>query len=257
MAIRILIADHNRGERAQVRRFLQLTDLSCECVEVDNVKDALAACETTHFDCVFVDYLMPGFDTAEGIEVLRTIEPNIAVVLTGRSDEVAAEYRKRGAQDYLRKIDIEVSALQRSVELALERADEQRRAKEHREELDSERADEQRLMGEQREELDNFAYALAHDLKAPLRSIRQVAEGVADDAHAGDPDQVVENCRRIVAATSRMDRLITALYRFTTAETQIDVQTVDMEHVLHGTLANLEQSVAKHGAMLPIRLFRL
>jgi light-regulated signal transduction histidine kinase (bacteriophytochrome) len=232
MAINILIADDDEGDRKQLRRLLQQTDVPVECVEVASIEDALAACEMTEFHCAILDYLMPGHDGLHGIEVMRARRPNMAVVmLTGQGDEtVAAEAMKRGAHDYISKTQIAGNAIQRSIEAAIEKSDERRR------------------LEQQKEELDEFTYSLAHDLKAPLRSIRKYAEAVEENVHEAALSKASEDCRRIIRATNRMDRLITALYGYTQAETQFAFEPVAMEGVLRDALANLEELIAEQGA---------
>ena len=230
MAISILIADPDERDRKQLRHLLQQTDLSCECVEVSSIEDALAACEHTDFDCAILDYLMPGHDGLHGIEIMRARRPNMALVmLTGQGDEVvAAEAMKRGAHDYITKTNVEGASIQRSIEAAIEKTDERRRA------------------AQQKEELDEFTYSLAHDLKAPLRSIRKLAETVEEDVRAANLGKASADCHRIITATHRMDRLITALYGYTQAETEVAFQPVALDGVLRDALANLAEPIAEH-----------
>ncbi|CAN5831249.1 hypothetical protein BH23GEM9_BH23GEM9_30130 [soil metagenome] len=102
---RLLIVDDDEVDRMAVRRSLRTAGLSVDATEARDVGGALAALEADTFDCVFLDYQLPGGD---GLRVLRTARGRGVttpfVVLTGQNDDrVAVELMKAGATDYLAK----------------------------------------------------------------------------------------------------------------------------------------------------------
>ena len=104
-SVNVLIVDDDEGDRKQLRRTLKETGLYCECVEAVSLERAMAACGKSAFDCVFVDYRMPGDDGLHSIDALRERYPFMPIVMvTGQGDEmVASEAIKLGASDYIAK----------------------------------------------------------------------------------------------------------------------------------------------------------
>lgn len=62
--------------------------------------------------------------------------------------------------------------------------------------------------------LDEFAHVVSHDLKAPLRAIRDYAELLSDDTVACTDDERAEYFQRIADLTQRMRRMIDAALEY-------------------------------------------
>ena len=118
---RILVVDDDRVDRAIVLRGLRSAGLQVEAVEAEDVAGARSALEDGRFDCVFLDYQLPGGD---GLRVLRDARERgvttPVVMLTGQSDDrVAVELMKAGATDYLSKDEITPERLEQSLRSAI------------------------------------------------------------------------------------------------------------------------------------------
>ncbi len=103
--IRVLHVDDNTSDLELARVFL--TRLSSE-IDLDWARSAaegLEKLERDKFDCVVVDYLMPGMNGLEMLERIRIDMPDIPFILfTGEGDEeVAARAMVLGADDYVEK----------------------------------------------------------------------------------------------------------------------------------------------------------
>jgi PAS domain S-box-containing protein len=101
----VLIVDDDEVDLRAVRRSLRSAGLSVDVTEARDVEGALAALDADTFDCVFLDYQLPGGD---GLRVLRTARERgnttPVVMLTGQSDDrVAVDLMKAGATDYVAK----------------------------------------------------------------------------------------------------------------------------------------------------------
>ena len=104
-SVRVLVVDDDELDRMAVRRSIKGARVAASVEESDSSTAALALMQQKHFDCVFLDYRMPG---ADGLEVLRSVRAagikTPIVMLTGQGDEqLAVEIMKAGATDYLAK----------------------------------------------------------------------------------------------------------------------------------------------------------
>jgi signal transduction histidine kinase len=231
-ALRILIADDDEGDRKLIKRALSQSGLLCNCSETDTSEHALELCQQSEFDCVLVDYRLPGEDGLAGITALHERFPHLPIVMsTGQGDElVAADAIKRGASDYVPKAGIHAASIRRIVENAIEKAALRRKVL------------------EQADDLENFARLLAHDLKAPVLTILGFSQLVQEELKDGNPDEAIACSNRVIHAAQRMARLIETLREYTRADTQVVLDAVDMDTVLAGTLANLHSLLAESGA---------
>jgi DNA-binding NtrC family response regulator len=106
-------------------------------VEVVSLEKAMVACGQSAFDCVFVDYRMPGDDGLHSIDALRERYPFMPIVMvTGHGDEmVASEAIKLGASDYIAKKRIGAESIKRCIENAMEKSALQQKVAQQQEEL--------------------------------------------------------------------------------------------------------------------------
>src|SRR3989344_3066066 len=123
--LNILIADDDSGDIKQFKRVLQETGLSHVCTAVTNIEEALVISSQRAFDCIFVDYKLPGGMTGlDGIASLHRQCSEVPVImLTGSGDEmVAIEAMKRGASDYIIKETLSSELLKQSISSVIEKA---------------------------------------------------------------------------------------------------------------------------------------
>jgi signal transduction histidine kinase len=119
--LRILLVDDDAVDRMAVRRALRAVDRTLVLVEAEDSATALDLLASERFDCVLLDYRLPGVD---GLAVLRQArERSIAtpvVMLTGQGDELlAVELMKAGASDYITKGELSPDRLIQSVRSAV------------------------------------------------------------------------------------------------------------------------------------------
>jgi signal transduction histidine kinase/DNA-binding response OmpR family regulator len=103
--LRILVVDDDELDRLAFRRHLQQSGIDARTEEASSTADTLDMVRATAFDCIFLDYYIPGADTLKLLRTLRDTLPELPVVIfTGRGDEdIAVELMKSGAADYLPK----------------------------------------------------------------------------------------------------------------------------------------------------------
>jgi signal transduction histidine kinase len=77
--------------------------------------------------------------------------------------------------------------------------------------------DRERLMN-RNDELQQFAYRTSHDLKAPLISMKGLAEFIIEDAENGDLKEVVLNAEKITHLSDRLKTLLEDILELTKAD---------------------------------------
>src|SRR5215204_2179372 len=129
-ALRLLLVDDDEVDRLAVKRMLRQTRFDATIEERTDRASALAFGPGS-FDCVLLDYNLPGADGLEILHEIRAKGDSVPVIaLTGQGDEeVAVALMKAGASDYLNKNSLTAERLERSLRyaLAIHRADEERR----------------------------------------------------------------------------------------------------------------------------------
>jgi PAS domain S-box-containing protein len=98
----------------------------------------------------------------------------------------------------------------------------------------------QQRLKERNEELDCFVYMASHDLKAPLRSIANLSEWIADDLNDQLPDDTQQQFQLLRQRVKRMDGLIDGLLRYSRIGRQdIETEIVDVAQLLAETIDSL------------------
>lgn len=120
----ILVLDDSEVDRKLLLRLCADAGMSFEVTEVATIDEMRYALRDNSFDIVFIDYLLPGEDGLDAVELLaEAAAPSTVSILIageGRTD-IAVEAMRRGCSDYLTKSNLSVDALQKSVATALER----------------------------------------------------------------------------------------------------------------------------------------
>jgi PAS domain S-box-containing protein len=121
--LRLLVVDDEETDRLAVRRSFRESGIVETLDEARSAADALERVAATAYDCVFLDYYMPG---VEGLGLLEKIRVTAlgsppVVIFTGRGDEdVAVEVMKAGVADYLPKSSLTPERISSSLRHALE-----------------------------------------------------------------------------------------------------------------------------------------
>jgi len=131
-ALHILLVEDDPTMRHAVRRALHTSAENVRIHEEENGESAVTLLASAHFDCVFLDYQLPGLD---GLEVLRAVrEKGVktpVIILTAKGDEeLAVEMMKAGATDYVPKSHMTPERLQHSLRQAVRINQAERRAAE-------------------------------------------------------------------------------------------------------------------------------
>lgn len=201
-ALRLLVVDDDEYDRMAVRRLLKASDLRTVVDEAATPEETLERLGGGTYDCVLLDYYIPGVDGHALIEAIGAAAPNVPVVIfTGRGDEdIAVQLMKAGVADYLPKASLTLERLLSSLRhaIGITRAAARRRDAERalRESLELEH--EARARAEHAKKLrDEVLAIVAHDLRNPLHTILASSSAMLDlPLSAEERTQQLEVIRR-------------------------------------------------------------
>src|SRR5690606_36702858 len=133
-SVRLLVVDDGELDRLAVRRCIQQSGIGARADEAQSAEEALACLAGAVYDCVLLDYYIPGEDSLALLRQIREAAPGTPVIVfTGRGDEdIAVELMKAGVADYLPKGSLAPERLAAGVRHALE-VTRAARAREHAE----------------------------------------------------------------------------------------------------------------------------
>ncbi|KAF0236801.1 MAG: multi-sensor hybrid histidine kinase, partial [bacterium] len=139
--LKILLVDDDNLDRRVIMLSLKKTELLIEAEEVDNSLLAIEKILSNSFDCVFLDYRLPG---KNGLEILQEVrskgKKTPIVILTAHGDEpLAVEIMKAGASDYIPKTLLNPDSLSLSIRNAVRGYQADCQIELHQEELKKER----------------------------------------------------------------------------------------------------------------------
>ncbi|REL28666.1 response regulator [Thalassotalea euphylliae] len=122
---KILIVDNNQDDIEAIQRALG----DCEAIPYEfyvapTEELSLELLKDQHFDCLLLDYHLPGVSGLELFRAIKAQAPTVPiVVLTGPTDQLmAASLLKQGAQDYINKFALNSLNLHEKISAAIEHA---------------------------------------------------------------------------------------------------------------------------------------
>jgi signal transduction histidine kinase len=235
-AIKLLIVDDDDGDRMQIIRSLKRSGLTCEWTEAATLDEALVAIGSQHFDCVILDYYLPGATGFDGISMLLSRDPMLPIILsTGHGNEqIASKAIKLGALDYINKAEFDGALLRGSIEQVIHRAGINR------------------ALDEQQRALAVFARVLVHDMKSPTQSILGFARliEVFMKQETLEREKIIGQAKRIAEGALRMNALLDKLHAYTQSEAQPQFENLDLQSIIADVLANLDVTIQQTGARI-------
>src|SRR5688572_22172404 len=126
--IKLLIIDDDDVDRLHIRRSLKKSGLNFELSECDDLHSIGNALSQTIYDCIFLDYLLPG---ENGLSLLRKLREKglntpIVIITSQGSEQIAVELMKAGASDYIIKDQINETSIRQTITTIIRTSDAER-----------------------------------------------------------------------------------------------------------------------------------
>ena len=233
--INILIVDDEPKNLTVLE--LVLNDPGYRLVRARSADEALLALVAEEFALLILDVRMPGmtgFELAQMVKERKKTAHVPIIFLTAfyNEDQHVLEGYGSGAVDYLHK-PINPVILRSKVAVFAHLHRMHRENAEANRALTEEVAERRRAEDQLREtvqELEAFSYSIAHDMRAPLRSMQGFAE-ILNSEHAGQLDAPGRDyLRRISTAATRMDALILDILNYSkVGHGELLLRPVDVE----------------------------
>ena len=214
--LKILIIDDDEVDRMAVTRALKVAAIRMELSEATDYSEAIEILEEKQFDCVFVDYLLPGKDGLALVQEIRASGSKVPlIVLTGQGDEqTAVDLMKAGASDYITKSRITPDLLSTTLRNAIRIYEAERQIalfnqrlresnellKKKNKELEEKREQihiQNLKLLEASETKSKFLATMSHELRTPLNAIMAFSQMLQRKNKGNFSNQQVDMIERI------------------------------------------------------------
>lgn len=231
-AAKVLVVEDDPVFRRFVLAALHETRfVAAEADSAGTLAQAEEALSSGSYDCVLLDLGLPD---SQGIDTVRSAlekAPAVpVVVLTGEEDEEIADHALReGAQDFLEKAQLEPRTLGRAIRHAVDRGRWAAAMAKNNRELERRNSD-----------LDDFAHAVSHDLKAPLRAVFNLVYEAREQLAAKDTAGLQQTLAAMEPKIRRLFDMIDGVLRLTQAGRRSSTVRVDVGLLVRETLDSLD-----------------
>jgi signal transduction histidine kinase len=232
-----LFVDDDPLFRDLLRNIAEEAFPGADIVTLEDATTVAEVCALKTFDCVVLDHNMPGVTGFETAKCLRRAFPYLPIILiTGAGDEMlAARALKGGVNDYIPKSRLSAGSMRRVLEYAMETMSQRR------------------IIDAQREDLETFAFALAHDIKQPLRQISTFSDLLAAEIELDEKPDAAKFLRFIRSASGRLTDLIDAMLDYSIQSQLVSVEDVDLDALIRDVCLSLNNYIEEREGRIDIQ----
>jgi signal transduction histidine kinase/DNA-binding response OmpR family regulator len=120
-AIKLLVLDDDAVDRLQLKRALKSCGFGYKLTECDDPRSIVDIVQRTAFDCIFLDYMLPGMNGLHLVRKIREAGVKTPIVITTShgNESIAVDLMKSGASDYVIKNEINSESVSHIIRNAL------------------------------------------------------------------------------------------------------------------------------------------
>ena len=283
-ALNVLIVDDDEVDRMALRRTLKGVSLSITVTEASDADSALAHIQrdklrrneqqnqqkseqATEFDCIFLDYHLPGKNGLALVKQIRHLEIQVPlIVLTGQGNEqTAVELMKAGATDYLPKSRLSVETITRLVRSAIRVY----RAEQNLAETNRRLRDKNQLLEQKNQELERqrrqiykqnlqlqevsrlkseFLATMSHELRTPLNAIIGFSQILLNKTKGPLTSYQQDMLNRVLSNGRNLLELINDILSFSRIEAgrlELEPIAFDLPELMYSTVEELRSLAAQ------------
>lgn len=214
-----------------------------DVVRCADLASGIRAMGDRRFVAALVDLGLPDAEGLDVVNALLDVDRDLPiVVLTGTGNEqLGTNAIGAGAQDYLIKGDVSGDTIARSIRHGVARAGAEADLRKRTAQLQA-----------SNEDLSEFSSAVAHDLRAPVRTTRLLVDRLIE--RADFTDEVARDlAARIDESLLRLDRTVLGLLDYSMARDEhLDIGHVDLQRVVASTVDGLRADLTDCRAEIDI-----
>lgn len=270
----ILIVDDIPANIIALKKILELHNLQADTAE--SGEEALKKILKINYTLIILDVQMPGMDGFEVAEILagsnRTKDiPVIFLSAVNKQKKFISKGYETGGVDYITK-PVDPDLLILKVKTFLKLAEQQNELKAIRDMLSkeieirkeaqdnlevkvAERTSELMAKNEELElrnhELQQFAWAVSHDLKEPVRKM-ELFINIIKDKYLVDDEKARDYIKRSVGSAQRMSKLITDLLDYSRLSSGADAVEADLNLIIQEVVTDFDYIIEDKNARVTI-----
>lgn len=239
----VLVVEDDPLDAELLTIWLNRTEAPSVITHCRTLREAVAKLREVRPDLILSDLALPDAQGVEAAEHLVSESPDVPlIVLTGSSrSDLATAALTAGAEDYINKDQLNEDTLRRAVRFAVTRHATQRRL-----------VTLEGSLAEADAELEDYSSMVAHDLRAPLRTSRLLADAVAQQLE-GQESTAADLSRRLGETLAELDELVLAMLDYTAMRSErIEAVQVEVLPVVQRVIDALEADIIDTNATFDI-----
>ncbi len=239
--LNVLIIDDTQEDFELCSRILEKI-FDCTLTHIQYAAEALEMLDTNKFHLILLDYNLPDMNGIEFLKEVKLRGYNLAgpiIILTGQgNEEIAVNFLKLGASDYIIKGNISMQTLSRSIQNALTNFQSSH------------------LAYEKQQELYRFAQTITHDLKGPLGRIHSYCDLIKENVNKdSEPNlKLLKYSDNIQEDSSHCIAFLNSLFSYAErGRSEAEMSSINLGNIIERSIRNLELQVTESKADIVIK----
>lgn len=240
VSLEILLVEDDEEDALYCRQMLDhAPGLRCRVARATTLEEAIAHLDRHSVDAALVDLSLPDAEGVSSVVTLANRFPSLAVVvLTGLDDSLGAiDTLQAGAEDYLRKGEVDADTMARSIRYALQRkqVEQTLRAKDAAEAASRAKS--------------QFLARMSHELRTPLTSVLGLAQLLEGECTGDQRELAVHIVRGASHLATMVDQLVD-IARIEAGQLDFGIERVGLREAVAESLGQVGPAAAERAVAL-------